>query len=421
MSKLSTWVKKSWSQMTHPELWGNSFFYPAGLIPSLNWSEPTPEQNLKDFIEVPEVNAIINYRAWAQSLVELDAVSRETGKPVTNQDPLVRIFRQPNWFQTQKELLRQTELFRCIFGNEYLYFLTPVGMPKSYKAMFTLPPLYTKIKYPVKPQPFFLLTEPQEGIGYTYSWGGSEVPIEYNKILHLNDNNVQQKPDNYLGGSSKLGPLRANIENIRAAYEARNVILANRGAVGILSNNAKDGLGTSLPMNPKEKERIQEELLNYGIQKGQYKYIMTNLSLKWTQITTDLDKLRVFKEVESDFKMICVEFGTPYELFAGTDVTYENKEKAELQFYQDTVIPTTRERISAINDYLGLDSKSWRLVGSFDHLPIFQENLRERSEALDILVSALNIALQDKAITIEDYKDELKRFNIGNNANTRRN
>ncbi len=419
MGKITDWVKKTFTYATHPELWGNSFFYPVGLLSSLNWGDNTEQQNLKDFMEVPEVNAVINYRAWAQSLVELDCLSITTNKPVANTDPLVKVFRNPNWFQTQKELWRQTELFRCIFGNEYLYFLTPVGMPKSYKAMFTLPPQYTKIIYPPKPIPFFLLSEPQEGLRYEYTWQGEQKKIDYNSILQLNDNNVDQKPENYLSGTSKLNPLKVNIRNIRASYEARNVILENRGAIGILSNNAKDGIGASMPMNPKEKERVQQELTKHGVMKGQYKYIMTNLNLKWTQITTDLDKLRVFKEVLEDFKMICVEYGTPYEIFAGTDVTYENKEKAEKQFYQDTIIPTTIERVKAINDFFGLESKSWRLVGSFDHLPLFQEDLKERSEALNTLVSALNVALMDGAINIDQYKDELQKFNIKKNNDKR--
>jgi len=167
-----------------------------------------------------------------------------------------------------------------------------------------------------------------------------------------------------------------------------------------------------MPMNKTEKETVQKELAKYGVMKNQYKYIMTNLALKWTQITTDLDKLRVFEEVEEDFKQICSTLGVPFELFLQSP-SYENKEKAELQLYQDTVIPTTQERVKALNDYLGTESKSWEIVGSFDHLPIFQEDLKERSEALNTLVNALNVMLTDGAITIQQYQEELQKFNIG--------
>ena len=413
MSKFTSWVQKSWTNLTHPEQWGSSYFYPVGLSNSLGWGNQNSLQLIRDFIEVPEVNCVINYRAWAQSLVNLEIKSKTTGQPISNNEPIVKILRKPNYFQTQKELWRQTEIFRSVFGNEYFFFLTPIGLSKNYKGLFTLPPQYVTIEYPTNSTPFFLNTEMPEGVKYLYDWSGRQVPLNENSILHLNDNNIDQKPDTYLSGMSKLDSLRPNISNIRASYEARNVILTNRGAIGILSNNAKDAIGSTMPMSPKEKKTLQGELSKYGVLKSQYKYILTNLSLKWTQITTDLDKLKVFEEVEEDFRMICNEYGTPYELFAGTNITYENKEKAEKQFYQDTVIPTTQERIQAINDYIGADSRAWKVYGTFDHLPIFQEDINQRSEALDNLVSALNVALGDGAITVQEYKEELQKFNIG--------
>ena len=412
MGKLTNFVRKSWNNLTHPEKMGDAYFYPAGLVNGLSWGTVNQKQNLKDFLEVPEVSAVINYRAWAQSLVNLQAVNKDTKKPTTSQDPILKVIQKPNWFQTQSEFWRQTELFRSIFGDEYLYFLTPVGMPNRIKAMFALPPQCTEIVYPKNPDPFFLTVEPPQGIGYKYNWDGQWTDIDYASILHLNDNNVDQKSDNYLNGWSKLNTLKAPIENIRAQYDARHVIIANRGAVGILSNNAKDGIGSTMPMNEKEKKRVQEELSKFGILKGQYKYIMTNLALKWTQITTDLNKLQVYKENEESFKIICTEYGTPFELFSQSP-SYENKELAEKQFYQDTVIPTSQERIKAVNEYIGTDSKSWELVGTFDHLPLFQEDIQERTEALKTLIEALNAALSVNQITPEQYQTELQKFNVG--------
>lgn len=410
---LKSVITNTWRSLTGLEKWNSSYFYPVNGSSGLNWEDRNQRQNLCDFLQVPEVNTVINYRAWAQSLIILKVVSKTTEKEVSNNEPIVKALRKPNYFQTQKELWRQTELFRNIFGNEYIFFKTPVGMKRSVKGIYTLPPQDMEVFYPQNLNPFFFYDDYPDGIRYLYSWDGKKVPLDPDDIIHLNDNNVDQKKDNFLDGTSKLNGLAPNIENLRAAYEARNVILANRGAIGILSNNAKDGTGSTLPMNPTEKENLQNEFLKYGVLKRQWKFLMTNLTLRWQQITTDLDKLRVFEETEADFVRICNVFGVPYELFAGTNVTYENKEKAEKQFYQDTVIPTAQERIQAINTWLDTDNRSWQLVGSFDHLPIFQEDINERSQALNTLVDALNVALQDGAITIDQYTEELRKFKIG--------
>ncbi len=393
--------------------WGNSIFYGAGST-SYTWGNRTQEQFIKDFAEIPELNAVINYRAWAQSLVELKVVSKITNKEVSNSKPIVRVLKKPNYFQTQKELWRQAEIFRSIFGNEYNYFLRPTGMKNSFKALFTLPPQNIETKYPQISNPFYLNTEYPDEIRYEYTWQGRKYLIDPEDVLHMNDNNVNMDWDNYLEGNSKLIPLTANIKNIRSAYEARNVIIENRGAIGILSNNSKDGIGSTLPMDPKEKEKLQKEMEKYGMLKRQWRFILTNLSLKWTQITTDMDKLKLFEETKEDFKMICAVFGVPYELLAGgkEGLFGEDKEKAQVQFYQDTVIPATQERIQGFNEFLETENRSWQIVGTFDHLPIFQEDLRDRAETLDTLVNALNVALGDGAITVEDYRRELSKLKL---------
>lgn len=417
-NKIGEWLSKNFSSTDlKPELLGNDYFFPIGNYTGLSLGSSGDSQFLKDFLEVPEVNTVINYRAWAQSLVQLQVISKETKKPAPDNNPIVKLLKNPNFFQGQKELWRQTEIFRCIFGNEYLYFLSPFGVSSRVKAMFTLPPQFTKIDYPINSQPFYLNTEFPPGIKHSYYWNGKWFPIPNEMILHLNDNNADQKPDNYLSGTSKLLPLQSNIQNIRAAYQARNVILENYGALGILSNNSKDGTGSAGPMTGPEKEKLQKEYKKkFGIQKKQWQLIITSLNLKYQKINTDLDKLRVYKETEEDFKMVCNEYGTPFELFqGGKDGLFgEDKERVEKQFFQNTVIPTSQERIHAVSDYLIPGDSVFRLIGTFDHLPIFQDDIKERTEALNTLVGALNVMLTDGAITLDDYKKELEKFNIGN-------
>ena len=92
--------------------------------------------------------------------------------------------------------------------------------------------------------------------------------------------------------------------------------------------------------------------------------------------------LKLFEETEADTRKICDAFGLPYELLStekGT--TFDNKKEAKRQFYQDTIIPEADEWIQALNDFFQTKGKSWSIIGTFDHLPIFQENIKERAAA----------------------------------------
>ena len=388
------------------------------------WGEQSYQQYLLDFIEVPEINAVINYRARAESMIKISIVSKSTGEEVKNNEPLIRIFRNPNWLQSQSEFFRQTSLYRSIFGNEYFYFLTPSGMGANYKGLFTLPPQNVYVKCDTKR--FYLESELPKDVEYIFKIddNDTEFPINIKDLIHLSDNRITFLPDkdttqlkdrsNYLYGTSSLASLTPAIRNIRAAYEARNVLIESRGAIGILSNDSKDAIGGVGPMDDDEKKKLQGDWSRYGYLKKQWQIIITNLSLKWTQISIDIDKLKLFEEIKEDTTKVCDAIGVPYELLGNQQgVTYENKKEAKRQMYQDTIIPAMIERIGSFNKKFETENKSWEIIGSYEHLPIFQENIKERAQSITLLCTGLNKAFQDGAISIDDYKKELSKFGIG--------
>lgn len=387
---------------------GNEFFYPLFGGMSLNWSD---NQYLKHYLEVPEVAAVINKKATAFSNMKLEVVSKATGKPVNNQEPVVRLLRRPNYFQSQKEFLFQTKLFHEIFGNEYLYFLSPAGF-RNVTGLFTLPPNFVEIEEPSTP--YFLRSDFADGVQYWISFGNKRVSLERGKFLHINNASADLKSDNVFKGESRMRSLAGPIANIRAAYEARNVLIENRGALGILTNGQSDAIGSSLPLDPKEKEKLQKYFKQYGLTKHQSQVIITSLNLKWQQMTIDADKLQLFEETKYDQEKICDAYGVPFELFANQKgVTYDNKKEAKKELYENTIIPEAAEWVDALNRYFETQNRSWEIVFSFDHLDVFQENKKDRAQALSMLVTALSKAYADGALSLEEYKKELAKLKIG--------
>jgi phage portal protein BeeE len=230
----------------------------------------------------------------------------------------------------------------------------------------------------------------------------------------MNDNRVTVKEatdKNILTGESKMKGLTAAINNLRYAYESRGIILKNRGALGILSNSSTDVAG-AVPLDPEEKRRVQEEYRNYGSLATQNQVIITNANLKWQKMGVNPSELGLFEETEQDFFKICDTYGTPIDLFASTKgSTFENQRQAEKGLYLRTIIPEANEWIASIAQ--GMELEGVKLVMDFSHLPIFQEDMKARGESLTAITNALSKMFVDGAISIEEYKEELKKYGIG--------
>lgn len=413
---LKTEKSKNSSAPTTEEVNG-AMFNMFGQGPSYALGSFDNAYRILAFTCIPEVNAILNLRARAAGNIKIVAVNSKTGLEIEQEDYLVTLLNSPNYFQSKEELFGQTTLFKDIFGNEYLYATTPLGMKKPI-GLFTLPSQAVIVK-PAQQithrGPFFMETTFPKSSVYTFrDFDGKEYPLNTDYLLHLNDNNITFKNEqDFFVGTSKLDALRPAIENLRAAYEARNVLIVNRGAIGILSNAAKDGIGGVAPMDARERDVVQREFSKYGLTKDKWQVIITNLALSWQQMAIDVDKLKLFEETREDTLKICDSYGTPYELLSSIrNTTFDNKKEAQIQWYRDTIIPEANMRLAGINKKFATEERGYRLVPKFDHLPIFEKERKERAQTLMLTVNALTKALEDKAITIEQYKLELKKFGI---------
>lgn len=390
---------------------GGKYFYVASKYNA--WEELS---YIKAYLELPELNAVISTsaRMFGNGVIkEVD----DNGEEIDS--PLVQKLRNPNWMQNGQEFLRQTKIFRGIFGNEYIYELLPFGMDMEMakkSAIYTIPSNWIKPRYD-QDKPYFFEVEAPESFYYELAYRGQLKKIPNANILHFNDDradmdNVYDHNNTNLTGESKLKALTPALNNLKMAYETRGVLLKNRGALGILSNATSDKIG-AIPLEPGERERVQEEYSReYGGLDGQRQLIITSADLRWQQMAISPDKMGLFQETEADFNKILDAYGMPSELFVRTaGSTYENQKQARKGAYVDTVIPDANEWISGINNKYRKGAKT-KLIMDYMHLPIFQEDLKSRGEAMTQVFNAMSKAMVDGALTIEEYKNEVRKFGI---------
>lgn len=411
-----SWVSQTFSNLSTPKQEGDgSYFFVVG---SQNDSFGEIDY-LKSYESIPELNAIINMKARTSSNMKIKAINKngdEVNTPET--DRVKNLIANPNWFQDGNEFLIQTKTLREIFGNEYIFLQIPFGFSDKsrVKQLFTLPSNIIKCEY--KSSTPFFMNDSKAGIQYSYKEDqGQYKSLDINQIIHLNDNRVSLKSasdSNLLKGESKMKPLSVAINNIRMAYESRGVILKYRGADGAWVNKSKDAVGQTMPLDDTEKNELQRSFSKYGTLKGQNQTIITNQDLAWIQAAVkDPSKLGLFEEIEKDFNKMLDSYGVPAEIFVRTTgSTYENQRQAEKGLYVRTTIPEANEWLGAVTSELRQDD-SITYIADYSHLPIFQEDLKERSDSVNSMITALSKMLSDKQITQDEYREEIAKYGMG--------
>ena len=180
---MRNWLKSWIFNPTTPLKEYDPWFMPIGDISNIFGGG----NHLTDFCEVPELNAILNIRARALSSWKLSLVNERDNARIPVNSSLIKLLKKPNWFQAPTEFWRQSSLFHDIYGNEYLYFLTPVGAESNYQGIFTLNPSQVDVEY--KSHDIYFTTETGENVKYTWrdDYGGIH-PLDKDDIIHLNDN-----------------------------------------------------------------------------------------------------------------------------------------------------------------------------------------------------------------------------------------
>jgi hypothetical protein len=308
--------------------------------------------------------------------------------------------------------MMQTKMFREIWGNEYIYLNYPFGMPsRRATAMFTLPANLMTTKTPDK-RPFYLQTDPN--IEYLFDWGGEKFPIQKENIIHLNDNRVHMSKANWVDGQSWLAYQRVPVNIIREGYYSRGFIIKNIGVQGILTNAAGNDVAGMVQISQEQAEDVQKRIAEMRRFDDRFPVIATNLPLDFKKMSVDNPaNLGLYEEVKEDMFKLCDAAGTPAELFgSSTGSTFENQKWAERRLYENTIIPEAEEWLGALNSQFETEGESWEIVGSYTHLNVFQENLKEKGEALNRITTALRNALADGAINLDEYREELRRFGL---------
>jgi HK97 family phage portal protein len=345
-------------------------------------------------------SAMSNGKWWIVDAKDNDT-SRENRK--TND-----VLAKPNPLQSWTEFVQQMDVYRCLYGETFIYANVPTGFASASdaNALWVISPKYMEVKETGK---LYFQTDMTDIVPqYVLTAGKEKYIFESWQVLHIKDTNQNLcfGPRD-LRGESRLRPLYYEVRNIIQAQEAIYSLNRDRGAQGILSNEAKDA-GGSIPLLQKDKDELQRDYLSaFGMGANQKKIIITGASMKWSQMSYSVKDLMLFEGIKSNIEDICDQYDYPFELLSNSKgTTFSNKSAAMTLLYQDTVVPFSKIYAEKFTEFFGLAGS--KIIVDFSELPCMQENEKDKAGVLLARNQANQIAYQNGIITREEW-----RLNIG--------
>jgi phage portal protein BeeE len=195
---------------------------------------------------------------------------------------------------------------------------------------------------------------------------------------------------NIIKPTSRIDSLKYPLSNIKASYHKRNVLLENIGAIGILSAQKSD-MGGSIPMTPEEKSAIQKDWYN----RSKDELLITESQVNWTPMSYPTRDLLLFEELTADKLAIIDAYGLNYNLFSSeSGSTFSNVRDSIRMVYTDTIIPETQQMYDTIAHQIGLTREGYYIKADFSHLPVLQQDEKQKADAMNTRADAVNKIIQ---------------------------
>ena len=302
----------------------------------------TPQGQYNSYIFNSVVRTVIDRRAeafingkWFNTLLD----GKESNTAISKD--FYALLNKPNGHQSSAEF--KADLFRAmdIFGMAFILKVAPVGFNKP-QGLVILPNQLLDYRFNWDKFPFQITTGnnlDKLKLQFTadgYSYTKDLMPNAENVIVIRNSNTPGTN-------TSRLQGLQDQINKLHIANNASNDILKHHGALGILSDDSKEG-SISTPMTQRDTEAIQADYQNYGIGYDKWKLMITNKAIKYTPITLPIKDLMLNEATRDATRQICDALGYPIDLLGFEDgaklsSTGGKMGEAKKMLYQDFIIP----------------------------------------------------------------------------------
>lgn len=354
----------------------------------------------------PVLFSIIALRSKMISQMKITHLNSK-GEVIENSDVL-KLLKQPNYFQSQEDFMFQLAWFLSVNGNNYCYKKQPLSTQLP-KALYNLIPSEIDFDKVMEIDKFITDAKDFKELNsktIKYTLDSQEYKLPVNSIIPFYDVTNGLTCNSLLQSPSRVGAISKVLQNIDENLKSKNLNLKmSQKYLGVNKNIAN---GTSTPLRQGDKDLIERTLMTKSV-------LTTNGDIEVKHLIGDLKRLYLDEQFSQDAQTCLLAFGLNNDVlnyFAGGSSTFENQEKGEQRFVQNEIQGVSNNIVNSIASSLGLIDKGESLVASFDHLPVMQSLILEKITTLTEMQNSIKVGLENGTIEANEAKEMVKNLRI---------
>jgi hypothetical protein len=384
------------------------FFGPNGIDYKFEYLDVASASGA--YTRCPPLAAVINRKAQAY-INGVTALLNSNGKDATTPDAkrIKDLLAKPNPLQSWKRFEAEHYMYCQLYGFCIVMPIYPFGFEKmgpAYASSLWNLPSYMLSGKEITNKMWYNAQQLSDIIPYItikYKDLNEQIPTDnlyIFKDLTLNMASVVF-PD------SRVKALSMPINNIIAAYESRGELINYAGSQGILTPEM-DASGP-FPIKQTEKDQLQADFKRqYGIKKGQSRYIISPAPAKWQPMGKATKDLMLFEEIQDDIMRICDGYVYPSPLLnSDKGPAVANTKEFKAQVYQDAIIPESLDIYEQWNAFFRLEPTVLTLAKNYDHIPVLKSDQVDDGRAQLYRNQSNLIAYQSDLITLNQWREDM--------------
>jgi len=346
----------------------------------------------------PVLLSIIALRSKIYSQMKISHLN-SAGKPIENSE-ILKLFKQPNYFQSQEDFLFQQMWFLSANGTNLTYKVDALSVTK---AIYNLLPSEIDLNNTHKVKSFVYTKDELKSYGdrkIKYSLDGQSIDISIKDLIPTYDLANGLTCNSLMSSPSRLKGMSKTIQNIEENLLSKNVNLKMSQKYLM----ASQGDGNEAQIQDGDRNDIFSKVAKKSL-------LITNANIKAQHLVSDMKRLFLDEQFSNDALTCLNAFDMSKDIlnyFSNGASTYENKEKAMLDYVQNSIQSDANNTMNSFASSFGLIGKGESLVASYDHLPVMQIVMKTKIETLQLFINTLvDYTPEAKVKLIEEFKVKL--------------
>jgi hypothetical protein len=320
----------------------------------------------------------------------------KNGKEIADSQ-YIKLFKQPNYFQSQEDFFFCQMWFLSATGNDYCYEIKSGNDPAS---LYNLIPSEIDFKDTNKPKKFLTLKEDikaYEEQKIIYNLDGQDYKLPLKNIIPFYDLANGMSKNSALQSHSRVEGIDHVLQNINENIKSKHINL--KFSQKYIISSASDG--NEVQIKDGDRKDITRKI-------GQKSVIITNQKIQATHLVSDFKKLYLDEQLSNDalFCLLAFDMNKDVLNYFSSGSTYENQEKAMLNYIQNSIQRDADNTMNSFASHWGLVEKGESLKASFMHLPIMQIIINQKIATLKAFQDLITIGINNGTMTASEGKTQ---------------